>query len=150
MEAPIWKSAGRNPMSRERRLGEPVMSLTRVALIAGSILLVSSACLADDIGTRESQEVIIRHEIDTTGSRVLRHSQQPLEKQQLQRDLGAIAQNLDAFKTQYPNAAATPLFERRLDQLERPARILQPGSPTLLPPGPPSLLGPPPLPRGMR
>jgi hypothetical protein len=120
------------------------MSLMRAAFLAGwAMLLLSSAGLADDV---QNQELIIEHELSTTGSRVLRHSQQPLEQQQLQRDLGTIGQNLSTFKTRNPNAAATPVFERKLDQLERPARIRQGGSPTLLPPGPPSLLGPPPLP----
>jgi len=124
------------------------MSLMRTAFLAGwAVLLLSSAGLAEDI---QNQELIIEHELSTTGSRVLRHSQRPIEKQQLQRDLGAIGQNLSTFKTRNPNAAATPLFERQLDQLERPARIPERGAPTLLPPGPPTLLGPPPLPPRQR
>ncbi len=84
------------------------------------------------IGGIVPEERIIEHQLDTTESRVLRRSQRPLEKQEVQRELGATQQRLDAFKTLHPNAAATPLFERHLDRLERPGRILQPGPPTLL------------------
>jgi hypothetical protein len=127
------------------------MSLLRTALVAGWALLLAPATLAGDVeqagappfgdtehlgvpslGGIVPEERIIEHQLDTTESRVLRRSQRPLEKQEVQRELGATKQRLDAFKTQHPNAAATPLFERHLDRLERPTRILQPGPPTLL------------------
>jgi hypothetical protein len=127
------------------------MSLMRTALVAGwSLLLPVSASLAEDIQT---QERIIEHQLDTTESRVLRRSERPLakeelpgtlgeqrlrspdrllEQQQLRRDLGATEQRLRSFKTEHPNAASTPLLERQLDRLNRPARIREPGPPSLL------------------
>jgi hypothetical protein len=127
------------------------MPLMRTALVAGWTLLLAPAGLAGDIeqpgappfgdiehlgvppiGGIVPEERIIEHQLNTTESRVVRRSQRPIEQQQLQRDLGAAGQRLDAFKTQHPKAAATPLFERHLDRLERPARILQPRPPTLL------------------
>ena len=134
------------------------MSLTRTTLVVGLTLLATPAGLAEDIGHgrpvigqpvappfgdvehfrssslggRKPEEQIIQHQLDSTESRVLRHSQRPLENEQVQRDLGATGQRLDSFKTMHPNARATPLFERHLDRLERPARIREPGPPTLL------------------
>ncbi len=127
------------------------MSLMRAVLVAGWALLLAPATLAGDfeqpaappfgdiehlgdlsLGGIVPEERIIQHQLDTTESRVLRRSQRPLEKQEVQRELGATEQRLDAFKTLHPNAAATPLFERHLDRLQRPSRILQPGPPTLL------------------
>ncbi len=127
------------------------MSPMRTALVAGwALLLPVSASLAEDI---QMQERIIEHQLDTAESRVLRRSERPLakeelpgnlgeqrlrsperslEQQQLQRDLGASEQSLRTFKTVHPNAAATPLLERQLDRLNRPARIRQPGPPSLL------------------
>ncbi len=127
------------------------MSLMRTALVAGWALLLAPATLAGDIeqsgappfGDVEHlgvpslrgivpEERIIEHQLDTTESRVLRRSQRPIEQEQLKRDLGAAGQDLSTFKTQHPNAAATPLLERQLDRLNRPARIIQPGPPSLL------------------
>jgi hypothetical protein len=141
------------------------MPLMRTALMAGWILLLASAGLAADIDPRDPaldresappfgdtehlgspslrgivpEERIIQNRLDTTESRVLRRSQRPIEQRQLQRDLGAAGQRIDAFKTMHPNARATPLFERHLDRLERPARIREPNSPGLLG-GPTSIL----------
>jgi hypothetical protein len=127
------------------------MSLMRAALVAGWALLLAPVTLAGDFDQSAAppfgdiehlgappiagivpEERLIEHDLNTTESRVLRRSQRPLEKQEVQRELGATEQRLDAFKTLHPNAAATPLFERHLDRLERPGRILQPGPPTLL------------------
>ncbi len=134
------------------------MSLMRAALVAGWTLLLAPASLAGGIESREqaldrqgvpafgdtqhvghpslhgfvSEKRVIENRLDTTESRVLRRSERPLEQQQLKRDLGAIGQSIDTFKTMHPNARATPLFERHLDRLERPARIREPGPPTLL------------------
>src|SRR5262245_8336967 len=127
------------------------MSLMRTALLAGWILLLAPAGLAGDIGPEDAppfgdtehaghpslrgivpEKRVIENQLNSTESRVLRRSERPLERQQLQRDLGAAGQRIDAFKTMHPNARATPLFERHLDRLERPARIREPGPPTLL------------------
>jgi hypothetical protein len=106
------------------------MSLMRTAFVAGwALLLAAAAAQAEDI---QDQERIIEHQLDTTESRVLRRSGRPIEKQQLQRDLGATEQRLRTFKTEHPNASNTPLYERHLDRLNRPARIREPGPPTLL------------------
>jgi hypothetical protein len=135
------------------------MSIIRTALVAGWILLLVPAALAGDLSPRErailgqealpfgdtgqlsapspprgieDQQQIIEHQLDTTESRVLRRSARPLERQQVQRDLGTAAHDIDTFKTVHPNARATPLFENQLNRLERPARIREPGPPTLL------------------
>ncbi len=130
----------------------PPVSLLRTALVACWALLLAPAPLAaGDIEERGAppfgdtehlgapplrgivpEQRIIEHQLDTSQSRVLRHSQRRLEKEQLQRDLGAAGQNLSTFKTQHPNAAATPLLEGQLDRSNRPARIREPGPPTLL------------------
>jgi hypothetical protein len=141
------------------------MSLIRTAFVAGWGLLLVPAALAGDLSPRdrailgqealpftdtghvgapplrgiEDQKLIIEHQLDTTESRVLRRSQRPLEQQQLQRDLGSAANDINTFKTVHPNARATPLFENQLNRLERPARIREPGPPTLLD-QPPTLL----------
>ena len=126
------------------------MSLMRAALVAGWALLLAPAALATDFDQSAAppfgdiehlgdlslgvvpEELIINNQLNTTESRVLRRSQRPLEKQEVQRELGATEQRLNAFKTLHPNAAATPLLERHLDRLQRSPRILQPGPPTLL------------------
>ena len=134
------------------------MSLMRTALVAGWTLLLAPAALAGDHESREQalerqgappfgdtehlglpplrgiedEERIIEHQLDTSESRVLRRSQRPLEQQQLRRDLGATEQRLRSFKTMHPNASNTPLYERHLDRLNRPARVREPGPPTLL------------------
>jgi hypothetical protein len=127
------------------------MSLMRAVLVAGWILLLAAAGLAGDIAPQGAppfgdtehaghpslhgivpEKRVIENRLDTTESRVLRRSKRPLEQQQLARDLGTVGQSIDAFKTMHPNARATPLFERHLDRLERPARIREPGPPTLL------------------
>jgi hypothetical protein len=125
------------------------MSLMRTTLAALGSLLVTSAALAEDTESREpvtkftgappfgdigDQERIIEHQLDTGESRVLRHSDRPLEQEQLKRDLGASEQRLRTFKTEHPNASSTPLFERQLDRLSRPARVREPSGPTLLDP----------------
>jgi hypothetical protein len=141
------------------------MSLIRTASVAGWALLLVPAALAGDLSPREraiesqeapsfgdtehlgalrlrgieDQKLIIEHQLDTTESRVLRRSARPLERQQLQRDLGTAARDINTFKTVHPNARATPLFENQLNRLERPARIREPGPPTLLD-QPPTLL----------
>jgi hypothetical protein len=134
------------------------MSLIRIAFVAGWALLLVPAAVAGDLSPRdrailgqeahpftdtrhvaspplpgiEDQQQIIEHRLDTTESRVLRRSARPLERQQLARDLGTAANDINTFKTVHPNARATPLFENQLNRLERPARIREPGPPTLL------------------
>jgi hypothetical protein len=135
------------------------MPLIRTAFVAGWALLLVPAALAGDLSPRErailgqeeappfgdtrhldalrlrgieDHKLIIEHQLDTSESRVLRRSQRPLERQQLTRDLGSAAHDINTFKTVHPNARATPLFENQLNRLERPARIREPGPPTLL------------------
>ena len=95
-----------------------------------AIHLVLALCLgtaAATVACAEEEAVpeerIIEHELDTTQSRVLRNSDRPLERAQVNRDLGAAEQRLRSYKTQQPNAAPTPLLERQLDRLSRPTRL---------------------------
>ncbi len=136
------------------------MPLMPAALAAGALLLLIPAGLAADLESRErvtrfsgappfgatsfgatsfrdvgDQERIIEHQLDTTESRVLRRSARPIEQKQLQRDLGAAEQRLRTFTIQHPNASSTPVFERQLDRLSRPARVREAAGPTLLDPG---------------
>lgn len=92
-------------------------------------LLGSSSLRAEDV---ETEERIIEHQLDTTEGRVLRDSQRPLERSQMERDLGASEQRLRSFKTRQPGAESVPLFERQLDRANRPARVRAPQPPDLL------------------
>jgi hypothetical protein len=83
----------------------------------------------DDIQTEER---IIEQQLDNAQSRVLRNSPRPIERNQLNRDLGASEQRLRTLKTRAPRAEAVPLLERQLDRLNRPARVRSPGSSGLL------------------
>lgn len=99
-----------------------------LGLVLGAVT-TTAACAEDDT---VSEERIIENELDTTQSRVLRDSDRPLERSQVQRDLGAAGQRLRSFKTREPNAAATPLLERKLDRLSRPTDLGRRGAVPLL------------------
>lgn len=90
----------------------------------------TAACAADDDVV--SEERIIENQLDTTQSGVLRDSDRPLERAQVQRNLGAAGQRLQSFKTRDPNAAGTPLLERKLDRLSRPTDLGRRGAVPLL------------------
>ena len=106
----------------------PAIRLALGVCLIGA-LLGSSSLLAEDI---ETVERIIEHQLDTTGSRVLRDSARPIERSQVERDLGASEQRLRSFQTRQPGAESVPLFERQLDRLNRPARTRAPEPPPLL------------------
>jgi hypothetical protein len=117
----------------------------RAIPVALGLLLYATA--ADAADEQVPEERIIEHELDTTQSRVLRNSDEPLgstesqhelgtprsrillnsapplENTQVERNLGAAQQRLRSFKTREPNAPSTPLLERQLDRLSRPARV---------------------------
>ena len=82
--------------------------------------LATTACAGEEA---VPEERIIEHQLDTTQSRVLRDSDRPLERSQVDRDLGAAEQRLRSFKTRKPNAERTPLLERQLDRLSRPTDL---------------------------
>ena len=92
-------------------------------------MLGSASLLAEDV---ETEERIIEHKLDTTQSRVLRNSERPIERSQVERDLGASEQRLRSFKTRQPGAESVPPLEGQLDRLNRPARISPPPPPALL------------------
>jgi len=92
-------------------------------------MLGPAPLLAEDV---ETEERIIEHKLDTTQSRVLRDSERPIERFQVERDLGASEQRLRSFKTRQPGAESIPPLERQLDRLNRPARIRAPEPPDLL------------------
>ena len=107
------------------------MPVVRVAIgvcLLGA-MLGSAGLRAEDV---ETEERIIEHQLDTTQGRVLRNSERPLERSQVERDLGASAQRLRSFETRQPGAESIPLFERQLDRVSRPARIRAPQPPALL------------------
>ena len=100
-----------------------------IGLCLLATMLGSTSVLAEDVKTEER---IIEHQLDTTQGRVLRDSARPIERSQVERDLGASEQRLRSFQTRQPGADSVPLFERQLDRLSRPARIRAPQPPGLL------------------
>ena len=109
------------------------MRSIRRALVIGlaGALLGPAPLLAEDEDI-ETEERILEQQLDSAQSRVLRKSPRPIERSQLNRDLGASEQRLRSLKTREPGAASVPLLERQLDRLNRPARVRSPGSSGLL------------------
>jgi hypothetical protein len=105
-----------------------VIHLALGCCLLGNLLNAASP-LTEDI---ENELRILEHQLDTTESRVLRRSERPLERSQVERDLGASEQRLRSLKTREPNAEPIPPLERQLDRLNRPARIREPNPPGLL------------------
>jgi Mg2+ and Co2+ transporter CorA len=108
----------------------PVIRLALGCCLIGSIVNAASP-LTEDI---ENELRVLEQRLDATQSRVLRRSEHPLERSQVERDLGASEQRLRTLKTRQPNAKTTPPLERQLDRLNRPARIREPNPPGLLDP----------------
>ena len=106
----------------------PVIRLAVGVCLIGT-MLGSASCLAEDV---ETEERIIEHQLDTTQGRVLRDSARPIERSQVERDLGASEQRLRSFQTRQPGAESVPLFERQLDRASHPARIGAPQPTPLL------------------
>ena len=106
----------------------PAIRLALGLCLVGTLLGPASLA-ADDV---ETEERIIEHKLDTTQSRVLRNSERPIERFQVERDIGASEQRLRSFKTRQPGAESVPPLERQLDRLNRPARIRPPQPPALL------------------
>jgi hypothetical protein len=97
--------------------GSSTMQAFRLALgLALAAVVTSAACADEDV----PEERIIEQKLDTTQSQVLRQSSRPLERLQVERDLGAAELRLRSYKTMQPNAEPTPLLERKLDRLSRP------------------------------
>lgn len=94
-----------------------------ICLTLGLLLGAAASTATDAADATVPEERIIEQQLDTTQSRVLRDSDRPLERSQVQRDLDASQQRLRSLKTRTPNAAATPLLERQLDRLSRPTRL---------------------------
>lgn len=109
------------------------MRSIRRALAIGLVgaLLGPAPLLAEDEDI-ETEERVLEQQLDSAQSRVLRNSPRPIERSQLNRDLGASEQRLRSLKTREPGAASVPLLERQLDRLNRPARVRSPGSSGLL------------------
>jgi hypothetical protein len=99
--------------------------------VVGALLGPAPLLLAEDEDI-QTEERIIEQQLDNAQSRVLRNSPRPIERSQLNRDLGASEQRLRTLKTREPRAEAVPLLERQLDRLNRPARVRSPGSSGLL------------------
>ena len=107
------------------------MRSIRRALVIGLVgaLLGPTQLLAEDEDEDiETEERILEQQLDSAQSRVLRNSPRPIERSQLNRDLGASEQRLRSLKTREPGAESVPLLERQLDRLNRPARVRSPGS----------------------
>ena len=109
------------------------MRSIRRALVIGlaGALLGPAPLLAEDEDI-ETEERVLEQQLDSAQSRVLRNSPRPIERSQLNRDLGASEQRLRSLKTREPGAESVPLLERQLDRLNRPARVRSPGSSGLL------------------
>lgn len=105
-----------------------VIHLALGCCLFGNVLHAASP-LTEDI---ENELRVLEQQLDATESRVLRRSEHPLERSQVERDLGASEQRLRTLKTREPNAKTTPPLERQLDRLNRPARIREPNPPGLL------------------
>lgn len=90
---------------------------------AGACLIGLVACGTAQTEEPVDEERIIEHRLDTTQSRVLRDSDRPIERSQVERGLDAAEQRLRSLKTRAPQAESIPLLERQLDRLNRPARI---------------------------
>jgi len=106
----------------------PIIHLALGCCLLGGVLNVASP-LTEDI---ENELRILEHRLDTTESRVLRRSERPLERSEVERDLGASEQRLRSLKTREPNLEGVPVLERQLDRLNRPPTIRQPNPPGLL------------------
>jgi hypothetical protein len=106
----------------------PVFHLALSCCLLGGVLNAASP-LTEDI---QNELRILEHQLDTTQSGVMRDSERPLERSQVERNLGSSEQRLRSLKTREPDLGGGPVLERQLDRANRPARIGAPQPTPLL------------------
>lgn len=67
----------------------------------------------------------LERDLERLPSDVAARPVRPIPQMRLEQDRERARAALEAFKTLRPNAPETPLFERQLDQVERPTRLGQ-------------------------